>query len=251
MDFNSTIDLIIKELDEARDIIDDLKRYPGVPVLQVELAKSKCKSAGEVIALLKNLRGDNAPFAEEEHIHQPEKPAEEKTVPSIPVSETPVPGEKKLKEEEAIASFINPSPEAKNIVTITAEIIPPVKEEFENQPEKVTEPAIIADKFNNLPNSLNEQLGSMKNDSDLSDILTIKPLSTLSEAIGINDKFLFIREIFHDNKDTYTQAILRLESAENMEDARGVIMSYAGEKNENEAIKQLLGLVKRKLLSNG
>jgi len=53
MDFNATIDLIIKDLQEAREIIDDLKKYPGVPVLQVELAKSKCKSAGEVIALLK------------------------------------------------------------------------------------------------------------------------------------------------------------------------------------------------------
>ena len=56
MDFNATIDLIIKDLNEAREIIDDLKKYPGVPALQVELAKSKCKSAGEVIALLKNLK---------------------------------------------------------------------------------------------------------------------------------------------------------------------------------------------------
>ena len=69
MDFNATIDLIIKDLDEAREIIDDLKKYPGVPVLQVELAKSKCKSAGEVIALLKTIkenlletgRSDSAP----------------------------------------------------------------------------------------------------------------------------------------------------------------------------------------------
>ena len=55
MDFNATIDLIIKDLDEARIIIDDLKRYPGVPSIQVELAKSKCKSAGEVIGSLKNI----------------------------------------------------------------------------------------------------------------------------------------------------------------------------------------------------
>ena len=55
MDFNSTIDIIIKDLDEARAIIDDLKKYEGVPALQVELAKSKCKSAGDIIALLKTM----------------------------------------------------------------------------------------------------------------------------------------------------------------------------------------------------
>ncbi len=55
MDLNATIDIIIKDLNEVRDIIDDLKKYPGVPALQIELAKSKCKSAAEVIALLKDL----------------------------------------------------------------------------------------------------------------------------------------------------------------------------------------------------
>jgi len=52
MDFNATVDLIIKDLEEAREIIDDLRNYPGVPLIQIEMAKSKCKSAGEIIALL-------------------------------------------------------------------------------------------------------------------------------------------------------------------------------------------------------
>src|SRR5512137_253303 len=54
MDLKKTIDYIIKDLREARDIIDDLKNYPEVPLIQIELAKSKCKSAEELISLLKN-----------------------------------------------------------------------------------------------------------------------------------------------------------------------------------------------------
>jgi hypothetical protein len=194
MDFNATIDLIIKDLDEAREIIDDLKKYPGVPVLQIELAKSKCKSAGEVIALLKSLR-DN-----------------------MPVLITPPPVEK--------------------------------KEESKKAPKKASESAIIADKFSHLSNRFNEQLESMKSDDDISDILKTKPLTNLSEAIGVNDKFQFIREIFDGNKDAYIQAISRLDHAESLKDARAVIMSYTGDSNENKAVKQLLNLVKRKLPSN-
>jgi hypothetical protein len=66
----------------------------------------------------------------------------------------------------------------------------------------------------------------------------------------VNDKFLFIREIFDGNKDAYTQAISRLDNAESLTDARAVIMSYTGDSNENEAVIQLLDLVKRKLTSN-
>ena len=61
MDFNATIDLIIKDLNDAREIIDDLKKIPGVPALQVELVKSKCKSAAEVIALIKTMNETSSP----------------------------------------------------------------------------------------------------------------------------------------------------------------------------------------------
>ena len=55
MDFNSALDIIIKDLGEAAKIIGDLKNYSGVPAFQVELAKAKCRSAAEIIALLKEM----------------------------------------------------------------------------------------------------------------------------------------------------------------------------------------------------
>jgi hypothetical protein len=237
MDFNTTIDLIIKDLNEAREIIDDLKKYPGVPALQVELAKSKCKSAGEVIALLKSLTNNVSAFKEEpiqsQQKHQPQLKMEKK--PSVrPVK-------------------INAPPEEKKIETNSSEIITsPVtkKEGYKNPPKKATESTILADKFGYLSGSMNEQLGGLKTDNDVSDILKKRPLTSLSEAIGVNDRFLFIREIFNENKDDYTQAISRLENVESLADARAVIMSYTGENLENDAVRQLLDLVKRKLISN-
>lgn len=219
MDFNSTIDLIIKDLNDAREIIDDLKKYPGVPALQVELAKSKCKSAGEVIALLKN---------------QPQQVTEEKTATPGPEIINPPPGEKKKESNPVeIISFS---------VEYDEEINIPVK--------KAAESSIIADKFSHLSSRFNEQLAGRKGEEDVSDHLKAKKLISLSEAIGVNDRFLFIREIFEGNREVYTQAISRLETAESLQDALAVIMSYTAEKSENEAIRQLLDLVKRKLPLN-
>jgi hypothetical protein len=237
MDFNATIDLIIKDLDEAREIIDDLKKYPGVPILQIELAKSKCKSAGEVIALLKSLK-DNIPVVRDE----PVEPQQQKQIRLPDVKKT-----------TASSVIFNPPQVEKKTRTVLIETTPPPvekKEETKKIPKKVAESTIIADKFSHLSNRFNEQLGSLKSDDDFSDILKTKPLTNLSEAIGVNDRFLFIREIFDGNKDAYTQAISRLDNAESLTDARAVIMSYTGDSNENEAVKQLLDLVKRKLPSN-
>lgn len=200
MDFKSTIDLIIKDLNEASEIIDDLKKYPGVPALQVELAKSKCRSAGEVIALLKNL-SDFAPVKHE---------TSEKQITTPP---PPAQVEKKVEPKE---------PEKK------AQSVP-----------------IVADKFGHIPDNYKENPAVSKPKH-----LKGKPVNSLSEAIGINDRFLFIREIFDGNKDVYSQAIAKLDKAQNLEDAMAIIMSYTGEKPENEAVIQLLDIVRLKLPDN-
>ena len=208
MDFNSTIDLIVKDLDDARNIIDDLKKYPGVPVLQVELAKSKCKSAGEVIILLKGIM-DTLPIVQAEPRQQS---AEHRPGQQIELSED--------------------------------------EEEPKDKPKKQAESSIMADKFSHMSNRFNEQLNSRKRKEDVSEILKTKPITNLSKAIGINDKFLFIREIFNGNESAYIQAITKLENIKNLPDAKAIILSYTGSNNKNIIVDQLLDLVKRKLLSN-
>jgi hypothetical protein len=114
---------------------------------------------------------------------------------------------------------------------------------------KIAESTIIADTFG-LTDRINEKMGSLREDDDVSEIIKSKPLINLSDAIGVNDKFLFIRELFGGNPESYNQAISRLDNAENIEDARAVIMSYSGDNKETDAIRQLLDLVKRKFPSD-
>jgi len=228
MDFNATIDLIIKDLQEAREIIDDLKKYQGVPALQVELAKAKCKSAAEVIALLKEGRPET-------EVRRPE------TEVKKPVTDT---ASRKPQTASPEPDTVSPQPPALSPEPRASEIF------TEHPVKKPAEGGTIGDSFSHLSSRFNEQLGNRKTDDDLSGILKTKPITSLAEAIGINDRFLFLREIFDGNKDAYTQAITKLENATSIPDARAVIMSYTGDNDENEAVKQLLDLVKRKLPAN-
>jgi hypothetical protein len=229
MDFNTTIDLIIKDLNEASAIIDDLKKYQGVPVLQVELAKSKCRSAGEVIALLKSINiplpsisnpiQDNSPFQVQPDTLVSEKPAKNKSLQK----------ESAAKDNPVTASEKKPK---------SSELIKP------------DDTSIVADKFSQKTDLYDTQSASIRLEKDLSDRLKVKPLVSLTEAIGISDKFLFIGEIFEGNKEKYSHAISRLDKVESIEEAKAVIMSYMGEKPESDAVTQLLELVKLKLPAN-
>jgi copper chaperone CopZ len=232
MDLNATIDFIIKDLKEAGDIIDDLKQYPGVPELQVELAKSKCRSASEVISLFRNLPGNVTRIREE----------------------TSVPREVTRKFKEPEKTNVSEHIEEVNKIEIVESNVKDISAEAnEKQAQTTKEPvesAIIADKYLNMPESYYEKFRGSKHEDDVLEILHTKPLQSLNEAIGINDKFLFIREIFNGNGELYNQAIIKLESVGNLAEARSVVMSYTGDNTENEAIAQLLDLIKRKFPSN-
>jgi copper chaperone CopZ len=233
MDFNATIDLIIKDLNEASEIIDDLKKYPGVPALQVELAKSKCRSAGDVIALLKNIKELVPPVAGPYHEKQTFHAQSKIYVPEEEIQATGVPKEKK-----------------KDPVTVAAAPPIEIKTEPEVNVKKPAESSILADKFSPTLDLYDEQASNLKIEKDLSDRLKAKQIASLSDAIGISDKFLFMGEIFNGDKEAYSQAITRLDNVENLSDARAIIMSYTGENSENEAFNQLLDLVKLKLGSD-
>jgi hypothetical protein len=249
MDFNATIDLIIKDLEEAGIIIEDLKKYPGVPAIQVELAKSKCRSAGELMALLKNTNTADIQSIENPIIASKPKEIIEKksSVNKLTVKEA-IPATEQLVSESANKTQLVPE----NDISLKN----PVKTEEARNPEPVEElrkkgdSAILADKFSHLAGSFNEQLGVGKTRDNFNEPGPVKPIGKLSEAIGINDKFLFTREIFRNSTDSYSQAITRLDNVTSLDDAKAVIMSYTENSNENEAVKQLLDLVKRKLPSN-
>jgi hypothetical protein len=216
MDFNTTIDIILKDLREVREIIDDLKNYPGLPMLQVELAKAKCRSAEEVIALLKTLNKTTPEQIIDPVIPQPKEPETEKKT--------------KVSKVE-------------NLIEITYE--------EENEEIKVS-PSTFADKFTGSPGTISDRFGSGRKGDDLASAINRnKSVENLTDAIGISDKFLFIREIFKGSQSDYEQAIDKLNHAGNIPDAMAIIMSYTGEIGESEVVQQLVEIVKRKIPSDG
>jgi hypothetical protein len=237
MDFNTTIDIILKDLKDVREIIEDLKNYPGLPQLQVELAKSKCRSAEEVIALLKTI-----------------KPPAPETVATRELTDTKEPiiiKEPEPVKSETLIEFTDEETEVPEELPVIEKPVIKRVEKTETAEKKSTS-AIIADRFTGPSGTISDKFGSEKKGEDLASLIKRhKHVENLADAIGLSDKFLFVREIFKGNQPDYEQAIEKLNRAENLQDARAVIMSYTGENEESEVVQQLLEILKRKLPSDG
>ena len=234
MDFNATIDLIIKDLNDAYKIIDDFKSYHSVPELHVELAKAKCKSSAEIIALLKK-----------DEIIAPKPQFENKKIveKDIFTIEKTVVEEKEIPEK--IQKIAIKQPVEESVKEVVAK---PVTEKANKTQQKPS--SIIADSFGDMSTRINEQLGSKKSKDDVTEIIKSKPISSLRSAIGLNDRFLLMREIFNGNTDKYEQTIAKLEDTLSIADAKAIISEHSNPDDENESMVLLLDLVKRKLNPN-
>lgn len=65
----------------------------------------------------------------------------------------------------------------------------------------------IADKLKSEAPSLRDKITSGKHDQTLADRMQLKPISDLKSAIGLNDKFQFINELFEGSADRYSEAV--------------------------------------------
>lgn len=102
--------------------------------------------------------------------------------------------------------------------------------------------ARLADKYAGARKYLFENFES----HDDSESARLSAIDDINRAIGINDRFLFIKELFNGDKDLFSRTICALNSSSCLDDALMYIHKNFKWNNEDAAVKQLLLLLHRR-----
>jgi len=211
MDINNAVKIILRDIEEARSILDEVGSTTNIT--EIELVNARLHSAAEMLSLLPRMTGKTEPLPVVEEI-KIEKPAE----------------------------IIN-----KKEKTSEAEVKKEIPAETEKpQPQETVQSSrlIFADKFDK-DNVLGEQL-SAKPDNDLLTTLSAKPVEDITTAIGINDRFFFTRELFGGRQEEYYRAVSRLNKAMGLEEAMDILDSSVVGNPDVLAYTAFTDLLKRK-----
>jgi len=100
--------------------------------------------------------------------------------------------------------------------------------------------------------SLHEKLSQATANKSISSKMQLGKILNLRTAIGLNDKFAYVNELFGGNVDTFNRAIDELNHLESFESALKLI-EFQYEKNykwdfENPTVKQFIALIERRYL---
>ena len=123
---------------------------------------------------------------------------------------------------------------------------PPVSEE-KKEPASPAKAEILAEKISPTDfHPINETLAQQKTGNDLSSKLQTTPLSSIASGIGLNDRFLYIRELFNGDNALYSKTVQRLDAALSLTDAMNFIRHHFDWDQKNETVQKFLNLVHRR-----
>ena len=110
----------------------------------------------------------------------------------------------------------------------------------------------VADQFKDEP-SVADRLAKSKSEKSVADKMQHKPVKDIRDAIGINEKFLFINELFDGNLQDYSEALNTLNASADLQSAQEFIERELAVRfkwsDDNEHVKNFRNLVARRFVS--
>ncbi|MEP7263747.1 MAG: hypothetical protein ABI772_04590 [Bacteroidota bacterium] len=261
------------------------KNNSDIPRIEIDLMKSTLRNLYDQLHRLERLQEQNI-ITEKQGTPEPEPVAalsEEVIVPVFTINRENIVEIQEINQETISWETISKPAEAESAPVENifqpqmSESIKATKEEkpvivLKQEEEKITRVEVSTAKTNRpkqtaglfdevttiaetytVKTTLHDRMSSGKADRSVADNLQSKPLSDLKKSIGINEKFVFVNELFEGNHQLFSQSIDQLNNFTAYEQARRHLFEeLAGQLKwnmESRAFGDLSELVKRRFIS--
>jgi hypothetical protein len=240
------IKTIIRQVGDIGEKLSSILSEEPLPSIEKDIILRDIRLLYEAVKDLEIAPVSN-PSGEEEKVSMPNvKPTQTESVPGEmeTVSESPVPESEVAVPEKEIMAKEQSAVEDKS----TEPAVPEKTEPAEKPTEKPAEPATLGDKFKSDKKFINESLAGNK--QDVGSKIQSTPISNIGSALGINDRFKLINDLFKGDKDSFQNTIGVLDGASNFNEAFNYISTSFDWDMEEDSVKLLLELVRRKFIVN-
>ncbi|MBT3386021.1 MAG: hypothetical protein HN778_04540 [Prolixibacteraceae bacterium] len=245
MENKKLLKILVNDLSELEELVDE-KGATGFDTFEMEFVRARVKGAKRLLQILYNNENPVEKELKKKPVLVVEKEIEvEKMEENLEVREEikEEPPKEEIKEEKIVEDV------QKKIQVVETEIVK--KDEpspVENKNEVQLEEEAISESSPRLGDSflkeksLNDLLYDQNN---LEFKLSNRPVSSIKSAIGINDRFQYIRELFDGNGDKFAETVATIDEMKNINEAVEYLrQSFKWKKNDTSL--KFVGLVKRR-----
>ena len=228
-------------LEEIKETVAEIQEEVSENVQEQENntgAKNQDTSVKENSGAVKEEFGEKEP-------EKPEPVAEEKVKAETPPEKSDPVAEEKINTETPPEKI---EPEKKEDKDNAAKEEKPVRDEKENDEMLEQEEAVKSEANSRLGDSFlkGKSLNDLVTDQNKLEFkLSNRPVKSIKTAIGINDRFQYIRELFNGNADKFAKTVNELDSKDNLKQAVDYLRENFKWKKSETSLK-FVNLVKRR-----
>jgi hypothetical protein len=210
MIYRNTLEAALDNLHEIEDLLKVFPANGNIPAIEIDLTMQKIRNLYELLLMMKNSYSE---IAEGASVETSDKITDKK------LNYTAA----RIKEEK------------------------PETEKMKEQVHQSEETQILSDKFKGGETLYESLHQSFSNHHEI--VGNVKPVSDILSAIGLNDRFTFIRELFENNTPIFENTIKMINEAGNYDEACGYLNGHFAWDMESDVVKQLLDIVRRKFIN--
>jgi hypothetical protein len=213
---------VLSQIQSAEKLIQKNIENNNIPQIEIDIIQSKLRSAYELMFQLNTYTTESID----------KKPTLIENIKEPVVEKTEV-----LDISEPIENIKDSIPDSSPKTTEHTEI-----------PTSQASTESYADKMQGKQTYINDLLAQNIKKHEVSNALQSKPIKDIELAIELNDKFLFIKDLFNGDADSYLKTIKTLNSSANFNEAFNYINQHYSWNLESEAAHKLLDFIRRRFI---
>jgi hypothetical protein len=250
MNKNELVKNLKKEIQDIYSKINEFEKSDQIHLIDIDLALSKVRNLYELLSKLNTTSIYTSENQPEEILTKTKQLEETKEVKAV-IEEKPFIEEKKESVKKVTAPETEKAKQEPEFIIEKAnkepekEIREKTKEEDSGNEKQEYPPEIFADKFQSKK-FMHDNIAKKNSKKDVSSKMQSKPIHDINSAIGLNDKFIFIRELFGGDKDHYNETIQLLNNFDTYENAIGFLNENFEWDEDDSNFERLKELVQRK-----
>ena len=222
MSYRHTLEAALESLHEIEDLIKTFPSDGNIPNIEIDLTLQKIRNVYELLLMMKK---------EERTVAVADgKVATAAAVDGKVAAAVAAAVENPVNKTDAIT----PAPATATAAAAAAPVPAPTQ--------------TLSDQFKGRT-TLHESLHqTLHNEGET--LAHAKPVTHLMTAIGINDRFTFIRELFNNDANAFETTMGILNDASSFNDAYNHMIQHFDWDMDSEAVQQLLDIIRRKFIKN-
>jgi Fe-S cluster assembly scaffold protein SufB len=227
MEFRNTLEILNANANEIKQLMARLEKGNELSTIELDLILQKLRSIYDLVLDMQTAINDKE-IPEPDNLQNNE----------VKVDPAPEPVERKVPEQKQ------------------QELKSDIREQIENDfkkaeiqnDEKKAKNAFVSDRFKTAKPSLNEEMAAKAKSNDMSSMGRSKQISNITNALGLNEKFELINELFGGDKEKFEQAMQELNMAGSFVEAYNYLNETLHWDMDNAYVQRILELIRRKLI---